>query len=393
LGIPLGEVSDRVDRLVAKWNGAQFKDKTVHVNIAMAQMRGKQAREAGAEARLATPIEVPLPDLGKVKAAGVAVGQAATEGIAQGLTKGAAGIQNRARQLGDNMVKATAQAIGAASPARKFVQLGADAVDGLIQGVSRAAGQLTGQMMRIGNQMASGMRTGLLNGLDSLAAEAAAKAQAIVDRIKQTLAITSPSKVMHEVGFNMAEGMRQGLNKGMENVHKDMDEHMKRIRASAGLPTGQAARGRQASRRLVRMTANFATGKEGLGVVRRVAGAGLDPKFINQALAGVTKELGKDAAKKYGAALHQLDVATADDSRHRASAIQAARTQLPGFHPLGFGADVRRHRDDQNQHRIEGRLTITPESHAFIEGILADALSDGRVVDRAMARAVAGRRG
>ena len=74
--------------------------------------------------------------------------------------------------------------------------------------------------------------TGLLDGLDFTAIIAKVKngAQAVIDTVKSTLGIHSPSTVMMELGAHTATGMAQGIDAGAQSVQA----------AAGGLATGAA---------------------------------------------------------------------------------------------------------------------------------------------------------
>lgn len=90
---------------------------------------------------------------------------------------------------------------------------------------------------------------------------------------------------------------------------------------------------------IVKTVSRFATPKEGVGVVRRVAEPGLDRAFIRQAVAEVRRELGPAAAKRYAAALAILDERTRTNSQHQEAAIKEAlhsleRTEAAATSPI-----------------------------------------------------------
>lgn len=86
---------------------------------------------------------------------------------------------------------------------------------------------------------------------------------------------------------------------------------------------------REAAADIVRMISRSgATPKEGLGVVQRVARRGLQPHFIEQSVADVMRELGKDAARKYEKELTRLDQWTKTGDAQRQAAIRSAQHML-----------------------------------------------------------------
>lgn len=226
LNIDPSEVSAMVDDIVNRANEstARLKNRTVDIgfNVDESSLIGGLMQGTGTSTSQAKTPEIPLPDLGKVTTDFQAVGTAATQGIEQGMTTGAAGVRAAADALGTEMVDATAQSIGAASPATEFIAIGNSVIEGLVLGISQKSHLLTLQMRGIGANMAQGMREGLLQGLSTLAAEAVERAREIVRAIKNEFGITSPSRVFYEIGSDMAEGMRLGVAEGMEQVRFDV---------------------------------------------------------------------------------------------------------------------------------------------------------------------------
>lgn len=230
LGIPLARVQGMVDKAVSGANASTTKLKDRVINITMKQrVSGKAAGFApgpgGSPAFAATKASaaaaVPKPDIAAIKAAWVPAGVAMDQGTQQGIATGTAGVSAAVTRLGAQTIAAMRKAIGANSPATKFVEIGRDAVSGLIDGVSKMTGTLVGQMMRTGNAMAAGMRSGLLNGLANLKSEAVSAALDIAAAVKDAMKSKSPSLVFMDIGKNMSDGLRLGLLGGMTGIGKE----------------------------------------------------------------------------------------------------------------------------------------------------------------------------
>jgi hypothetical protein len=86
----------------------------------------------------------------------------------------------------------------------------------LLRDISKAAGNLAAQ----GSEIASGLLSGLLKGLDPRQIQAAVTrfAKSIIAWIKDALGIHSPSTEMIPVGFNLAAGIAEGIINGIGAV-------------------------------------------------------------------------------------------------------------------------------------------------------------------------------
>jgi len=165
------------------------------------------------------------------------------EMIPEGLMKGAFGSKKEdflasMGQLANDASLRFAQHAEIKSPSQVFVRYGGDLIQGLINGTSGAVEALTRAMLHIKNVTVSqftsikqtgitigyDLVTGIVQGISSNAYRATnaaySLASSITSTVKGAMRISSPSKVMGEIGEQIVEGLGVGIESEEDSVLK-----------------------------------------------------------------------------------------------------------------------------------------------------------------------------
>ena len=82
--------------------------------------------------------------------------------------------------------------------------------------------ELPGRLLEIGKNLVEGLWNGIVGAWDWLVGNVSSLIGGFVQGIKDTLGISSPSKVFAEIGKNMALGLDEGFNDAFPEVNKDI---------------------------------------------------------------------------------------------------------------------------------------------------------------------------
>ena len=247
LGIPFRQVADRVERLM---NHAT-RDRVVNISL-NTRLSGKATGFApgpgGAPAFSGTKgTKLPGPDSTAVAKQYRDLGKVGATSFALGLGDGGPVMQTAAAALGTDSVKATADAIGAHSPATAFISIGEDAVNGLIIGLQTSGPRLTMVAYRLGENVVSGLQAGIDKSMNALFASVASQIGDIIQMFVDALKIHSPSEVFYKMGLSMGDGLRFGLRDGLKKMKGDIPGHVRDLQKNWPRGGHLAMSGRNAS--------------------------------------------------------------------------------------------------------------------------------------------------
>ena len=133
--------------------------------------------------------------------------------LASGIIKSISVVASAGKRLIDSLDKAISSAIS--SLARKVVGFAAKIVEGIKSGL--------GNLYSVGSNLISGLWNGIVAKFNSVVNGVKALAAKLPAAVKKVLGITSPSKVMMEVGKWIPEGLALGIEKNIESVQDAAD--------------------------------------------------------------------------------------------------------------------------------------------------------------------------
>lgn len=106
-------------------------------------------------------------------------------------------------------------------------QKGTEAISGLIENVKSAAANIAEDVMSIGSNIVDGVWNGIQDAKDMFVSNVKSFFSGIVDSVKQTLGIASPSKVFRdEVGKWLPPGVAKGFESAMPGAMKDIQDSL-----------------------------------------------------------------------------------------------------------------------------------------------------------------------
>ena len=120
---------------------------------------------------------------------------------------------------------------------------GAAAAKSLVDAVVNGVSSLPGKMLEVGKNIVNGVWNGICAAKDAFVSNVKSFFSGIVDGVKDTLGINSPSRVMKkEVGRWLPPGVGEGFEEAMPELYDQTDEEMAKLaehmRAAVEVETG-----------------------------------------------------------------------------------------------------------------------------------------------------------
>lgn len=106
---------------------------------------------------------------------------------------------------------------------------GTDAAGELSDAVVTGVKELPAKMLEIGENIVSGVWDGINKAKNAFTSNVKKFFSGIVDGVKDTLGIHSPSTVFAEIGGNMAEGLEQGFVKNLDDAKEEIEKETKTV--------------------------------------------------------------------------------------------------------------------------------------------------------------------
>lgn len=135
------------------------------------------------------------------------VGKNTLLGLINGMDEKLPELEDAGEMTGDELAKATKEALGIESPSKVFKEIGGYSTEGFVKGIEGEEASVTSRVK------------GFFSG--------------IVNSVKGALGIHSPSKVFSDIGFQIDAGLAQGVDRGADEAEDSVQTMLRDIVGTA----------------------------------------------------------------------------------------------------------------------------------------------------------------
>ena len=171
------------------------------------------------------------------------IGKDIPGGMSEGVEEGTPEAVDAIKNMAEEGIEEVRNALQTRSPSRVFMDIGEDTASGLALGVLNNIKNVTnvlrilasqmppifnhvpGQFRQIGQQIMTGLNSGIISGRGRVLAQARSIASAVTATMQRSLRIQSPSGVMRDdVGRWIPEGVAEGIEKSSSTVYDAIEK-------------------------------------------------------------------------------------------------------------------------------------------------------------------------